>query len=597
MMIIWRPTLPPKAAIVITAVILTLLVSLGGYEISLSQFHHQPLWAEHWGRHFNDGSFLHLANSSGRMEAIGQAIVYHDRHLLHLLIPLAVYPSLLMSPAALMFITVPALAILLVMTGIYIWSRSSHLLSAIAGMVTLAAAPGLLNRLWGVGSPVQDIPAALLFAAGIFCLLLPENRQDVKKHLTLAAILLCASILTRTPALFISAFTLALIAGADILIRKRSGESFGSTVIPWSKLALGIAVIVAVPIIASFDYLWAYYTRLKPADDQFDKFGYYESTITIGRILYDFFGPALSIILCTLALYSSYRIARNFAKLGLTALKHDALLLVWVLGLPIMLITNKYWSAMPKELLYSIPALIALAFSSLDGKWISLPKSCQSAEVQMFAGIIIGALLVNYNYERELARTHTTGAFEQQWSKNQQAMAKTLAEIPGDLLIWQSYTLPDWWADVTSLAFIKYGVVRIPAGHDYFANQQKYWTAHYRGFPESEIPELVYRRTVQCVDVAVVLHDPEIAPKGMKDNLARAVAKHVSSRMASDPAWKLHSTLSGEPWGAQLAIYVKGTRSAPACYQNALLGLRPDTGVHRFKDWKEISPTNSSTIR
>lgn len=597
MKINWRSDLSPKAAIIITAVILTLFVSLGGYAISLAQFHHQPLWAEHWGRHFNDGSFLYLTNSLDRIDAIWQAIVHHDRHLLHLLIPLTVYPDLLTSPVALMFITAPALAVLLAMTGIYIWTRSSHILPAIAGMLTLAAAPGLVNRLWGVGSPVQDIPAALLFAAGIFCLLLPTTKQNGKRSFTPVVILLCASILTRTPALFISAFTLASVASADILTRTISGESVRTTVNYWLKLTLGITVIVAVPIFASFDYLWAYYTRLKPADDQFNKFGYYESTKTIGGILYDFFGPVLVVLLCTLVLFSGYRIARRFAKDGWPAIGQDVLLLVWALGLPSMLIANKYWSAMPKELLYSIPALVALAFSSLNSKWMTVPKSCQSTGVQMFAGIIVGALLINYNYERELAKILSPGTFEQQWSNSQQEMARTLAEIPGDLLIWQSYSLPDWWADVTSLALFKYGVVRIPAGHDYFANQQKYWTAHYRGFPESQLPELIYRRTAQCVDVAVVVRDPEITPTGMKGGLSKTIAKYMSTRMASDPVWKLHSTLSGEPWGAPLAIYVKSTRSSPTCYQNALLGLRPDTGVHRFRDWEEASPVNLSVVR
>jgi hypothetical protein len=568
--------------VLVLAAVLTFLVALAGYDVSLSQFQHQPLWAEHWGRHYTDGSFSRLAADDGRLHAMVEAILNNDRHLLHLLLPLAFYPELLASPMALMLVTVPALGMLLAMLGLYVLKRSSQPLPAMAAMVLMAAAPGLLNRLWGVGSPVQDIPAALLFTAGVLLLLLPTDTADRRRSLLPVILLLCASILTRTPAVFISAFTLTLIVIADLVACTLAGGSLRSAGTYWLKLVAGVGAVVAIPIGVSFEYLWAYYTRLKPAADQFDQFGYLESAKTVGTILADFFGPVLVTILGLLLVLACYRILRNLRTQGLAAFHQDAALLAWGLGLPAMLVANKYWSAMPKELLYSIPALVALGFAT--AKWKSPARWLDSTGAQLLLALVVGSLLIHLNYAREMANTLAAEKFETDWQNSQREMSKAIASVPGDLLIWQSYTLPDWWADVTSMTLFEHGVVRIPAGHDYFANQHKYWTAHYRGVPENQLPALVYKRTLECVDIAVVLNRPNTTSPMMKDKLAIEIARYMATKVASDGNWKLHSVLTGVPWGAELAVYVKNTRSAPHCYRNALLGMRPDTGHHRFSD-------------
>jgi len=568
--------------VLILAAALTFLAALAGYDVSLSQFQHQPLWAEHWGRHYTDGSFYRLAVDDGRLRAMLEAILNNDRHLLHLLFPLAFYPELLASPMALMLVTIPALGFMLAMLGLYVLKRSSQTLPAMAAMVFMASAPGLLSRLWGVGSPVQDIPAAFLFTAGVLLLLLPSDTADRRRSLLPVILLLCASILTRTPAVFISAFILTLIAITDLVACTLSGSSLRSAGIYWLKLVVGVGAVVAIPIGVSFEYLWAYYTRLKPAADQFGQFGYFESAKTVGTILADFFGPVLVTLLGLLLVLACYRILRNFLTEGLATFHQDAALLAWGLGLPVMLVANKYWSAMPKELLYSIPALVALGFTT--AKWNGPAKWLDSTSAQLLLAFVVGGLLIHQNYTREMVNILAVGKFETDWQNSQKEMSKAIASVPGDLLIWQSYTLPDWWADVTSLTLFEHRVLRIPAGQDYFANQHKYWTAHYRGIAESRLPALVYKRTLECVDIAVVLNRSNATSPMMKDKLAIEIARYIAKKVASDGNWKLHSVLTGDPWGAELAVYVKNTRSAPHCYRNALLGMRPDTGHHRFSD-------------
>lgn len=337
-------------------------------------------------------------------------------------------------------------------------------------------------------------------------------------------------------------------------------------------------------MLMKWDYMQAYYTSPNAYSLGLSRL---QSLRTVSSLVAWFMGaPIIAFLLGVFVFWFSARLVRwkvgghfSGSSLHFRVGQMELMIGWWALGFVLFLTSIGYWSDVPKEVMYVVPAP---ALGALSPMWVKgAPLSLWSGRFLRLGVVVIfafGAIMFVSHSAASLDRARGADGFQTDWRRAQVEMARTLSELP-DNIVWQSYTSPDWGGPVTVLTYYTYQRLRLDAGPDYFSNKKSYWDAYYPGLSLGEVQETLYGRTKECVDAAIVLKDPTQRPKEMED-YSYSIASYMSERMQSDSAWRLHNGLTGGPFASELAVYVKSTPSRPECFQRALRNLKLDGQGH-----------------
>jgi hypothetical protein len=78
-----------------------------------------------------------------------------------------------------------------------------------------------------------------------------------------------------------------------------------------------------------------------------------------------------------------------------------------------------------------------------------------------------------------------------------------------------------------------------------------------------ELQERLYARTLDCIDVAVILQDPNQKPPQMED-YSYSIAAYIARSVETDTRWRFEDEVNARPFDTRFAIYVNTTATHSA---------------------------------
>lgn len=610
-------SIKPEVLIAAFAVVFALLVGLSTYFVMRIYQNTQPIWVEQaaYGQ-WPMLRFLSLIRQNGILSAIQHSLTTHDfslnRHLLELWLLGVVAPDTLTWFHAPLLVVTPILALFSGLFGWTVYRRTEHVGYSVAAIALFGALAQLTRHNWGIGSGFADWQSMLLLSSSILCLFNALTHPGLAWFLGFV-IFLALSVLSRIT----SAFYAAVLCGPLFLMylsslyrRTKSPKQI------WHTLA--IALIIMAPIIAimllRLPELLTYYgsgnawnlkqpllesarsifvdlltpfmgvllilfcfyllfanalqmtSRPQPGSPAYKGFFVLGSVLCLSPIFYvwmkltfsgsDLLPPFLfaggfGLWLAVYVGMSFYDGSRELATAGMERIDEVNLsLLWWSLGFLGFLLFNGYTSDVPKEAMYAVPPILLICLAPFSKARVQLsPRFMQGLSIVIMAFAVISFfahLYVN-------ARFAGTVTFKQQSIRRiQLEMAETLSTLPSDIL-WQNYTNIDWDVPVTLLTQYEYRAFRESSGK-YFYNRKEYWDTWYPDLALEQLQEKLYSQASNCIDIAVVLADPDQRPSGMEE-YSYSLASFISRQVQSDPSWRYITELDGWPEGTRYRMY------------------------------------------
>ncbi|MEW6400644.1 MAG: hypothetical protein AB1649_02530 [Chloroflexota bacterium] len=504
----------------------------------------QPIWVEQaaYGQWPMVMFFqrLRLAGFFPTLQALG------GRHPLQVTILGLIVPSLLEWFHAPLLVVLPFFAIFLSLFGWIVYKRTQQLGYAVAAMLLYGAVAELTRHNWGIGSGFADWQSMFLLNAAVLCLL-NALMQPGLAWIRAFAVLVCLATLARVTA----AFHAFAMCGPILLIymmahykRYRSWRLLGTHF-------LNILVIVAPAafvVIRQLPDLLAYYNPSHAWNLR-------QSFITsANNIFFTLLGPFMGIplivfcvILFNLNMYR-YVLSKQNSRMDHSFGWTELAAAWWGFGFIFYLLLNGYTSDVPKEVMYAVPPLLFGAVTPFTSD-----KSRPAIELKRLALLIMTFSIISFGWYtvKNMIRAGTITSEQANWRQTQLEMAGELSKMPPGIR-WQSYTLVDWSIPVSLLTLYEYGEFR--ESPQYFFNRKEYWDGVYPGLSLPELEEKLYTKTMNCIDVAIVLKDPEQQPPQMED-YSYSIAAFIARSMGADPRWRLEGVVNARPFGTQFTIY------------------------------------------
>jgi hypothetical protein len=182
-------------------------------------------------------------------------------------------------------------------------------------------------------------------------------------------------------------------------------------------------------------------------------------------------------------------------------------ILWWGIGFLGFLLAKGYTSDVPKEVMYAVPPILLVCESFFSSKRLQRPLLLNWVSVPVI--IFSVASFSWYSYQNAQLPKKLT--IRQEVVRNVQLeLASQLSKLPQDIT-WQSYTSVDWGIPVSLMTLYQYGKFQESSG-GYFHNSKPYWDRIYSGLPISELQKTLYLQTTDCIDVAIILKDPDQQP-------------------------------------------------------------------------------------
>ncbi|MBK9779899.1 MAG: hypothetical protein IPP55_07600 [Anaerolineales bacterium] len=532
--------------ILIAAVLITLVVGGGAYQVMRIYRIVQPIWVEQAA--YSQApmlAFSALLHQNGFWYAISQ--MGGERHLLQLVILGIFAPSQLNAFHAPLLIALPTLTVFLAMFGWTVYQRTTHLGYAVVSMLFYCSIAQITFHAWGVGSGFADWQAMFLLSAAALCLINALIHPGIF-WIRMFSLFVSLAVLARTTATFYAAVTCAPMIGIYLIEqykRERSIKQPGITILNILVVIMPAAVIV----LGQLSKMFLYYGSVN-AWNLHQPFGVSAYNIFIS-LLTPFMGKPLILTCVVLFLFQIYK---NFSRVGNFTASGIALGW-WIVGYLGFLLAYGYTSDVPKEVMYVVPALLLVSvapFSGINQIPVSYYKLL-SAGLAVFSVIFFG-----WNVLQNIGLAKVVTPEQAALRSVQYEMAEIISSLPSDI-IWQSYTSVDWGIPVSLRTQYDFGEYRQYGGTDFY-NKKAYWDTWYPTLTLEELQNKVYAQTMNCVDAVVILKDPDLQPSGMED-YSYVIAAFIAGQVKADSNWELVSGLDGWPVGTKYQIY---KNNAPA---------------------------------
>lgn len=538
----------PVMTILVVAILQSLVIAMTAYYVMQMYQIFQPIWVEQAA--YSQKPMLEFW-AQMQDEGFWQAIMElgNQRHVLQLIVLGAVMPLTLRWFFAPLLIALPMFFVFIAIFGWTLYKRTNHLGYSLSGMLLFLAINQLTRHDWGIGSGFADWQSMFLLSASALSLINALINPGIL-WVRSFAVFVSLAVLARITSVFYAVVIcgpILLLYFVDQYRRERSLKKLGVTLLNVFIFVLPVGVLV----LGQLANLLAYYSPGNAA--QLRQPLSVSAEIIFLTLLFPFLGMSLVFILIALFVFNFRKITHTDAALYLPEMSTIAIGW-WFFGFVGFLLANGYTSDVPKEVMYAVPALFLLCLSPIfESKQGPAPHfKLLSIGLILFSSILFGW---NSFQNIEFARVLTP---EQSLMRNiQRDLAEQLVSLPAGT-IWQSYTSVDWGIPVSLITQYEFGEYRQYGGDDYFYNKKDYWDTWYSGLSLNELQNVLYERTTNCIDAAVILKDPEIQPPDMED-YSYSIASFIASNIKNDLSWEYFATLEGWPDGIKYQIYLNAT--------------------------------------
>ncbi|MBI4539313.1 MAG: hypothetical protein HY704_07390 [Gemmatimonadetes bacterium] len=541
------------------ALLCTIIVGVAASRIAQTYYGHQPIWVEEANYlQWPSLQFLSQVEHDGRFATALE--VLRSRHILQPLVLTLAAPSLLGWPYAHFLFVLPAFAIFLGLFGWTVYRRAGSLAYAVGAMILYLSLRGLPNERTGIGTAFADIQASLFIAAAALCLVNALMEPD-RRWIFRFAILVSLGALARTTAASVGVIVcgpmLLLYLWNEYRARRQARAALGT-------LATVLVVVAPAALLVLWqlgDLLWYYSFNWVLGHT------IAVSATNMRNIVVGFVGrPAILVCLLLFGLGLIWAVRGGAGGRGAEAGQGrrpgqglrigspELGALWWAVGFLGFLLVRGYTSDVPKEMMYAVPAFVLVAVSPVA---VSHGRNGRGWRAVGVAMMVFGLASFGRNVTMSMqsaAHVERRGAAMRQ---AQLEMAAALAGLPAGIT-WQSYAAADWGIPVSLATHYRFGKFR-EAKNTLFHNTKSYWDGYYPGASAAEIQRQLYAKTVDSVDVAIVLKDAAQKPDRMED-YSYGMAAYIAEQVQSDGRWRYVGELSGEPYGSKLAIYARAPR-------------------------------------
>jgi hypothetical protein len=221
--------------------------------------------------------------------------------------------------------------------------------------------------------------------------------------------------------------------------------------------------------------------------------------------------------------------------------------------------------------LYALPGLFLAAVSL--GKWRYSMLQLRYRPLLITAVALLGLLIGGSAILRSFWFTYHPSSEAQAKKILDIELARAVSD-QGDRIVWGAY-FSEYDRIPSMEATYRFGKFPMPAGIEFFSVHKTYWQANYPGRSAAEIADIVYTRTSESVDVAVVFADPGKAESYFDNDYSRVVAQYVARRLRSDPQWKQVFSVQSSYYG-QLDGY-RNLANTGDSYDRVLKKIRDTT--------------------
>lgn len=555
----------PILTILATAVGLTLMVGMVTYQVMQIYRTIQPIWVEQAA--YGQAPMLEfwaLINKSGFWQSIPQMV--RERHIFQLFVLGILAPWLMKWFHAPLLIVFPIFMVFLWMFGWTIYKRSGRLGYAVTAMLFFCTIAQLTRHNWGIGSGFADWQSMLLLSTAALCLInafMEPGLGWVRSF----SIFISLAVFARTTSVFYA----TVICGPMLALYFFAQYQRGCSLKLLGTTLLNVLVIIAPGVLTVTSQLANMFAYYSPGNASQLRQPF---LISAENIFLRLLGPFLGIPLITALFFLLFinslnafsnkpaiedRIASRNQPFGSFQGFSEIAIGWWILGFLGFLLANGYTSDVPKETMYATPALLLFAltpFSTIGPKNVSFYKYLTVGLV-VFSIVCFGWFAyLNIGYAREV------NPAQMAFKKAQREIAGELAKLPPEI-IWQSYTSIDWGIPVSLITQYEFGEYRQYGGTPFY-NKKDYWNTLYPNRSPSELQHEVYAQMINCVDVAVILKDPDKQPNDMED-FSYSIAADIARNVKADTNWSLVESVTGWPDGIKYQIYLNTT---PALNRN-----------------------------
>lgn len=541
----------PVVLISASALVFAIIVGAVTFFIMRAYQAFQPIWVEQaaYGQ-WPMAKFQSVIQEQGLVAAIGYSLVTDDilvrRHLLEIWMLGILAPETLGWFQSPLLVVMPIFVVFLGLLGWTVYTRSGNIIYSLASMMLFCALAQLTRHDWGIGSGFADWQALFLLSSAVLSLInaIVHPKLD---WIRASAVFLALTVLSRLTAVFYVVVICGPILVIYLIVLYRRTYSVKQIVVTVMNVVL-IMFPIVVLVIWQLPSLLSYYGSASAW--QLSR-PFLESA---NNMFLELLGPfvGMPFILCCLVF-----LGLNIWQVGTTkkggseglVSGSDIAILWWGLGFLGFLLVKGYTSDVPKEVMYAVPAILLGCVSIFSGTWLQHQFVLNWASIPVIIFSIASFSWHSYQ-NAQLPKKLTV---RQEVIRNVQIeLANQLSQLPQDIT-WQSYTSVDWGIPVSLITLYRYGEFHESLG-GYFHNSKPYWDRMYPSTKTSELQERLYAQTSDCIDIAIILKDPDQQPSSMED-YSYSIAAFISRRIQTDDAWEKLSELNGWPEETKYAIY------------------------------------------
>lgn len=563
----------PQVLISLSAMSLALAVGLVVFLVMRAYQTRQPIWVEQaaYGQ-WPMVRFQSLIEEQGTLGAIKESLITEDillnRHLLELWILGILAPQALGWFHAPLLVVIPMFAVFLGLLGWTVYKRSENLFYAIASMMLFCALPQLTDHRWGMGSGFADWQSMFLLSSSALSLINAlMDAESASGWVRASAVFLALAVLARITVAFYAFIVCGPILFLYLVTLYKRTRSLNQVTISLLSVLLITGPLVVVMIVKLPDLIRYYGTSNAwnlnhSLQESVSNIFLLLLVPFIGKgVIFVSFISLLITILKTVFPQNKMSWSSSLSAMGRRLGESEIAILWWCIGFLGFLLIKGYTSDVPKEVMYAIAPFLLICLSPVINRNSPYPRFANSIA---FAIILFSVVNFIWAANQNLQVAKTADAGQKLMRRIQLNMAEILSKIP-EKVSWQSYTGIDWGIPVSLLTEYHNGRFQESRGW-YFYNRKEYWDTWYPGLTLEQLQEKLYWQTSDCVDVVVILGEPDQKPPGMEE-YSYSIAAYISRQVQSNTYWTYVDELNGWPDGTRYRVY----RNTRARYSSSCL--------------------------
>lgn len=474
-------------------------------------------------------------------------------------------PELLAHPYGYMATSLPMFAVMLWVMGWTVYSRTRHLLYAVAAMIFLVSVSYLFNIEYGIAVYWLDSTMSYLFGAAVISLV--NSRGKHRPWLIAFSIFSAGAVLSRYLAVAYVIFISAPLLIYYLIRRWYEERNF------WKAVAAPIAIIAGITFLLAGDFL---IRHLESVIGFYTTYGYgvgfglKEALSWVLKSFVNVVSPFWLLIFLVTGSVQLYLIGwnRNWDRENL------AVSLWLATGVLLLFGTVIRTGAGIHVLPTAVPLMALACFSPVQWNkpWEGRIRWIMSiaAPLVILTSITLAGKFIVQNY--------TIASTPSEVDRDDKAFENSLAEIllsENQPVVWNVYFAEFAWKP-TMVSFFQSRMLPLPAGQVFFNEHLTAWKADYPGLEPQEIADRIHFASNQWVDIAVVLADPQKAmdAEWLVNDYSHIIAAEMTMRLAQDKNWKKIAELNNLYYGD--VIVYRNLNSNGEAYEDIFHGrLRP----------------------